>query len=93
MKSNQWPKPNETVECPGRVRRLDPAVEETMALYRAWLAYLLARLGERVIRVPVADVTEALRCMRCNVTRDGDDYIIRMADEGREVTPGDSAQR
>lgn len=64
-----------------------------MSLYRAWLAYLLTRLGEKIIRVPVSDVSDALKSLRCDATREGEDYVIRMGDEGREVTPGDTVPR
>lgn len=63
-----------------------------MTLYRSWLAYLLLRLDEAEIRVPVADITEALKRLRCDVSREGEAYIIRMKTEGREVTPGDTTQ-
>ncbi len=86
LKNNRLPKPNE------RVQRMDPAVEELLTLYRAWLAYLLWRLGQSEFRVPAADITKALDALRCEVTREGEDYIIHMTSEGREVTPGESTQ-
>ncbi len=86
MKNNQ----PEKHEC--LPRRPDPAVKEAMSVYSAWLAYLLTRLGESELRVPVADIAQALKSIRCDVSREGEDYVIRMKDEGREVMPGEPAQ-
>jgi hypothetical protein len=53
------------------------AAEEMMSLYHAWLGYLLLRLGEETLRVPVADISAALGRLRCSVSREGGEYVIR----------------
>lgn len=56
------------------------AVYETMRLYHAWIGYLLTRLGERTVRVRVEDVRDAMDKFQCSVSREGDAYVIRLAD-------------
>lgn len=61
---------------------LSAAAEETLALYHAWLGYLLSRLGEETLRVPVADISAALGQLCCSVSREGGEYVIRIGDGG-----------
>ncbi len=56
------------------------AMEETCRLYHAWLGYLLTRLGTDVLRVKVEDIRQALTTFHCDVTREGDAYVIRLTD-------------
>lgn len=73
----------EAVKPPRRPRRrlprLDPAVREILNVYHAWLGYLLIRMGEEELRVPAADITDALQNLSCRVGREGDVYVIRPA--------------
>ncbi len=59
-------------------RALPIAVEETMGLYHAWLRYLLTLMGADTLRVKVSDVTAVLDSITCTVTREGDEYVIRL---------------
>ena len=61
-----------------RYKLLPAAVEETMKLYHAWLGYLLSLAQADTLRVKVTDITTALDRFTCTVTREGDEYIIRM---------------
>ena len=62
------------------------AAEELMALYRAWLGYLLYRLDETEVHAPVADVSRALDELSCMTAREGDEYVIRIQRREGEVT-------
>ena len=65
-------------------RRAFPiAVEETMGLYHAWLRYLLTLMGADTLRVKASDVAAVLDGVTCTVTREGDEYVIRL-DRPRE---------
>jgi hypothetical protein len=72
----------DSTRFPGR-RALPIAVEETMGLYHAWLRYLLTLMGADTLRVKVSDVTAVLDGITCTVTREGDEYVIRI-DRPRE---------
>lgn len=52
------------------------AVEETLRLYHAWLGALLTRLGEGEVRVNAREITEGLTSFRCEVRREGEEYVI-----------------
>lgn len=54
------------------------AVDELTRLYQAWLALLLRRVGTKEIRVTVGELGEALSHPLCEVTREGDAYVIRL---------------
>ena len=54
------------------------AVEETLKLFYAWLAYLLTRCKTDTLRVKAADITAALDTFTCTVTREGDEYVIHL---------------
>ena len=64
-------------------RALPIAVEETMGLYHAWLRYLLTLMGADTLRVKASDVAAVLDGVTCTVTREGDEYVIRL-DRPRE---------
>ena len=57
----------------------DRAVSETLQLYHAWLGYLLRRLGQDEVRVPAAELRQALGHLACRVRREGGDYVISFA--------------
>lgn len=57
---------------------LTPAVSQTLSLYHAWLGYLLDRLGQETVRVQVRDIQKALDTLSCQVSREGDAYVIRL---------------
>ena len=59
----------------------DRAVSETLQLYHAWLGYLLRRLGQDEVRVPAAELRQALGRLACRVRREGGDYVISFAAE------------
>lgn len=61
-----------------RDRAAEAAMDETLHLYGGWLAYLLDRLGEDVIRVPAEDLRHALEHLSCGVQKEGDAYVIYM---------------
>lgn len=71
------------------------AVSETMRLYTAWIAVLMEQLGTDVIRVRAGEIAGALDGFACAVSREGDEYVIRLdgpcggegAPEGREAEP------
>ena len=54
------------------------AVEELLRIYHAWLGYLLVRSEADTLRVKVSDITSALDNFSCTVTREGDEYVIRL---------------
>ena len=54
------------------------AVEETLKLYHAWLGYLLTRQGEEVLRVGAGEIRGALEHFSCSVSREGEEYVIRV---------------
>ena len=54
------------------------AVEQTMKIYHAWLGYLLTRCEADTLRVKVSDITSALDNFTCTVSREGDEYVIRL---------------
>ena len=54
------------------------AMEETMGLYHAWLRYLLTLTGTDTLRVKASDVTAVAESASCTVTREGDEYVIRL---------------
>ncbi len=56
-----------------------PAMEETLRLSYAWIAYLLKRLGEDPLRVDAADLKNALETLSCGVCKDGDAYVITLS--------------
>ncbi len=60
-------------------------MEEALRLYHAWLGYLLCRLGEETVRVPVEDIRRALEGVSCTVGREGDLYVIRLGGEQKEA--------
>ena len=62
--------------------RSTAAMEETLRLYHAWLGYLLTLQGEEVLRVKAADIRRALEALSCSVTREGDEYVIRLQGGG-----------
>ena len=64
-------------------RALPIAMEETMGLYHAWLRYLLTLMGADTLRVKASDVAAVLDGVTCTVTREGDEYVIRL-DRPRE---------
>lgn len=74
-----------------RYKLLPAAVEETMKLYHAWLGYLLSLVQADTLRVKVSDITTALDCFTCTVTREGDEYVIRM--EKRDGHGGEAETR
>ena len=49
-----------------------------MGLYNAWLGYLLTLHGEGDLRVKAEDIREALGRFSCAVTREGEEYVIRL---------------
>ena len=60
-------------------RRAFPiAMEETMGLYHAWLRYLLTLMGADTLRIKASDVAAVLDGVTCTVTREGDEYVIRI---------------
>lgn len=61
-----------------RYKLLPAAVEETLKLYHAWLGYLLTLIKADTLRVRVADIKTALDTFTCTVSREGDEYVIRM---------------
>ncbi|MBO5510833.1 MAG: hypothetical protein J6B24_03780 [Clostridia bacterium] len=61
-----------------RYKLLPAAVEETLKLYHAWLGYLLTLIKADTIRVKTTDITKALDNFTCTVTREGDEYVIRL---------------
>lgn len=63
------------------------AVEETLRLYHAWLGYLLTRQGEADLRVKAEDIRAALDRFSCSVTREGEEYVIRLQ-AGEEAVHG-----
>ena len=65
-----------------RTERVDSkAIEETLKLYHGWLGYLLTRMDEKTLRVPVKDIRSALDSFTCTVAREGDEYVIRLGGE------------
>lgn len=69
----------------GKRRGPDPAVEETLRLYHAWFGYLLAHMGTDTLRVKAGDIREALGAFSCTVSREGEDYVIRVERAGKEA--------
>ena len=63
------------------------AVEETLSLYHAWLGYLLTRQGEANLRVKAEDIRAAMDKFSCSVTREGEEYVIRLQ-AGEEAVHG-----
>ena len=63
--------------------RSTAAMEETLRLYHAWLGYLLTLQGQEVLRVKAEDIRAALGTLSCTVTREGDEYVIRLS--GKEA--------
>ena len=61
-----------------RYKLLPAAVEETLKLYHAWLGYLLTLVKADTIRVKATDITKALDSFTCTVTREGEEYVIRL---------------
>ena len=58
------------------------AVEELTRLYGGWLAYLLRLAGQESLRVSAAELSEAVKNFSCSVSREGEEYVIRL--QGRE---------
>lgn len=54
------------------------AVEETLKLYHGWLGYLLTLLDADTLRVKAGDITAALDSFSCTVTKEGEEYVIRL---------------
>ena len=73
-----------------RERAAEAAMDETLHLYGGWLAYLLNRLGEDVIRVPAEDLRHALEHLSCGVTKEGDAYVIYMERAGERGKGGEA---
>jgi hypothetical protein len=67
-----------------RYKLLPAAIEETLKLYHAWLGYLLTLIKADTIRVKASDITKALDNFTCTVSREGDEYVIRL-DKGEEA--------
>jgi hypothetical protein len=67
-----------------RYKLLPAAIEETLKLYHAWLGYLLTLIKADTIRVNASDITKALDSFTCTVSREGDEYVIRL-DKGEEA--------
>ncbi len=68
------------------------AWDEMMKLYNGWLSYLLTRLGEETVRVPVIDLRRALESLSCRVEREGEAYVIRLnPDREAGIREGDEA--
>lgn len=65
-----------------RYKLLPAAVEETLKLYHAWLGYLLSLIRADTLRVKASDITTALDKFSCTVTREGDEYVIRLDRRG-----------
>ena len=61
-----------------RYKLLPAAVEETLKLYHAWLGYLLTLVNADTLRVKESDITSALDHFSCTVTREGEEYVIRL---------------
>ena len=61
-----------------RYKLLPAAVEETLKIYHAWLGYLLTLIEADTLRVKASDITAALDRFTCSVTREGDEYVIRL---------------
>ena len=61
-----------------RYKLLPVAVEETLKLYHAWLGYLLTLVNADTLRVKASDITSALDHFSCTVTREGEEYVIRL---------------
>ena len=61
-----------------RYKLLPAAMEETLKLYHAWLGYLLTLIEADTLRVKASDITAALDRFTCTVTREGDEYVIRL---------------
>ena len=57
------------------------AMAETLKLYHAWLAYLLTRQGDGILRVKAEDIRGALEKLACTVTKEGDEYVICLGGE------------
>lgn len=57
---------------------------ETLALYHAWLGYLLEIAGKKTLRVKAQEIRRALGRLSCRVTREGDEYVIQMEDRASE---------
>lgn len=79
---------NEKAGKRGRTPQYPPEVEETLKLYHAWLGYLLTRLHTETLRVKAADIGRALDGFSCAVTREGEEYVIRLG-MGKEYEHGD----
>ena len=67
-----------------RYKLLPAAIEETLKLYHAWLGYLLTLIKADTIRVKATDITKSLDSFTCTVSREGDEYVIRL-DKGEEA--------
>lgn len=64
------------------------AMDETLRLYHAWLGYLIRRLGEETLRVPVGEIRRALEDFSCTVSREGEDYVITLGGAREEAADG-----
>ena len=62
----------------GGAPEISAAMEETLKLYHAWLGYLLIRQKADTLRVKVEDIKTALDGFSCSVTREGEEYVIRL---------------
>lgn len=67
-----------------RYKLLPAAMEETLKLYHAWLGYLLTLVEADTLRVKASDITSALDCFTCTVTKEGEEYVIHL-DRREEV--------
>ena len=67
-----------------RYKLLPAAMEETLKLYHAWLGYLLTLIEADTLRVKASDITAALDRFTCTVTREGEEYVIRL-ERGEEA--------
>lgn len=68
------------------------AVSEVMRLYTAWIAVLMKRLETDVLRVGVREITEALDGFSCAVSREEDEYVIRLGGAPEEPASGDGKE-
>ena len=61
-----------------RYKLMPAGIEETMRLFYAWLGYLLTLINADTLRVKASDITAALDNLSCTVTREGEEYVIRL---------------
>ena len=54
------------------------AYEEAISLYHAWLGVLLRHMGQGELRVKAQEISQGLGSLSCEVSREGDEYVIRL---------------